>query len=81
MQSKKESLKESIISVFIGFLVGVLSQILIFPLFDINVSVTDNVVIAFYFTIIGVLRGYLVRRWFNKRTILLLQKELHDFNK
>jgi uncharacterized membrane protein (DUF485 family) len=50
-QSKISSLIESVVSVAIGFVVGVLSQLLIFPLFGIYVTFASNV--------------YMLRRWFN----------------
>lgn len=67
MQTKKQSLIESFINVLIGYLTALLSQLIIFPLFDINVTFQDNLLIGLYFTIISLLRSYLVRRYFNKR--------------
>ena len=67
MQTKKQSLIESFINVLIGYLTALLSQVLIFPLFDIDVSFQDNLLIGLYFTIISLIRSYLVRRYFNKR--------------
>jgi hypothetical protein len=66
-QTKFQSLVESMTGVAIGYVVAVLSQLLIFPLFGIKTSMTDNLLIAGYFTIISIIRSYLVRRWFNKR--------------
>ena len=67
MQTKYQSLIESFVNVSIGYLTALLSQVLIFPLFDIYVSLQDNLLIGLYFTIISLLRSYLVRRYFNKR--------------
>ena len=67
MQTKYQSLVESLINILIGYLTALLSQVLIFPLFDIDVSLQDNLLIGLYFTIISLLRSYLVRRYFNKR--------------
>ena len=67
MQTKYQSLIESFINILIGYLTALLSQVLIFPLFDIYVSLQDNLLIGLYFTIISLLRSYLVRRYFNKR--------------
>ena len=67
MQTKYQSLIESLINILIGYLTALLSQVLIFPLFDINVTLQDNLLIGLYFTIISLLRSYLVRRYFNKR--------------
>ena len=67
MQTKYQSLIESLTNILIGYLTALLSQVLIFPLFNIYVSLQDNLLIGLYFTIISLLRSYLVRRYFNKR--------------
>lgn len=68
MQTRTHSFIESITSVAIGYSVAVLSQIAIFPLFDIHVSLSDNLLIGAWFTAISILRSYAVRRWFTRRT-------------
>ena len=65
MQTRRQSLAETVTSVAIGYLVALASQLAIFPLFDIHVSLTDNLLIGAWFTIISILRGYAVRRFFN----------------
>ena len=67
MQTKYQSLIESFTNILIGYLTALLSQVLIFPLFDIYVSFQDNLLIGLYFTIISLIRSYFVRRYFNKR--------------
>jgi len=67
MQSRRESLIESIVSNVIGFVVAFGFQLYIFPLFDIHVSLGNNLLINFYFMIISIGRSYLVRRWFYGR--------------
>ena len=69
MQTKFQSLLESFINILIGYFTALLSQILIFPLFNIYVSTQDNLLIGFYFTIISLIRSYLIRRYFNKRCL------------
>jgi len=65
MQTKTQSLIETCVSVFIGFLVAYVAQVLIFPYFDIITSPIQNLKIAGCFTMVSVIRGYLVRRGFN----------------
>ena len=67
MQTKYQSLIESLTNILIGYLTALLSQVLIFPLFDINVTFQDNLLIGLYFTIISLIRSYLVRRYFNSK--------------
>ena len=64
MQTKYQSFLESCLNILIGYLTALLSQLLIFPLFDIYVSIQDNLLIGLYFTIISLIRSYLIRRYF-----------------
>lgn len=65
-QSKKMSLVETIASTVIGFVVAILSQYAIFPLFDIYVPLSAHLYMSIFFTVVSIIRGYLVRRLFNK---------------
>lgn len=65
MQTRIQSLIETIINVAIGYLVALASQIAIFPLFDIHIPLSSNLLIGAFFTVISIVRGYLVRRLFN----------------
>lgn len=67
-QSKKQSLLESVLNVLVGYSIAVLSQIVIFPLFGVFVSVSQNMLIAAFFTVISIARSYALRRLFNART-------------
>lgn len=64
-QTKIESLLESFTNILIGYFTALFSQFLIFPLFDINIPIQDNLLIGFYFTLISLARSYLIRRYFN----------------
>ena len=66
-QSKLGSLYESIMNIVIGAGVALASQLLIFPMFDINVTLSTNLGIMAWFTLISVARSYVIRRWFNAR--------------
>ena len=66
MQSKKHSLVESICNVAIGYIVALFSQLLIFPLFNINIDIKTNLQIGLWFTVISIIRSYFVRRLFNR---------------
>ena len=64
MQTKKESLLEILISVTIGWLIGFISNMVILPLFGYPISVADSIYISILFTLISIIRGYIVRRYF-----------------
>ena len=66
-QSKIESFVETCINTAIGYLVALASQIIVFPIVGIHVPFSTNLEIGAWFTIISILRGYIIRRWFNAR--------------
>jgi hypothetical protein len=53
-------------NVAIGYIFAIISQILIFPLFDIDVKFGENLQIGLYFTVISLIRSYCIRRIFNR---------------
>lgn len=65
-QSKKLSLIESLIQTFIGLSVSFIIQLIIYPVMDIEVSYKQNLIITLVFTIASIIRGYFVRRLFNR---------------
>ena len=67
MQTKRQSLIETLTSVFVGWLIGVILNMLVLPLFDYDVSLTDGVLISIIFTAVSGVRGYLIRRFFNSK--------------
>ncbi len=64
-QSKKGSLLEAFINVAIGYGVAVASQIVIFPLFGVYISIAENMAIGGFFTVVSIVRSYALRRLFN----------------
>ena len=67
MQTKKWSMIETLVSVGIGWIIGVILNMLVLPLFDYDVSLTDGVLISIIFTAVSVVRSYVVRRFFNSK--------------
>ena len=67
MQSKKQSLIETLTSVFVGWLIGVILNLTVLPLFDYNITVVDSLWVSLIFTVVSVARGYVIRRWFNSK--------------
>ena len=58
------SLIELITNVVVGFLLALLAQIAMFPLFGLAVSVADNLMISGIFTAVSLLRSFALRRLF-----------------
>ena len=67
MQTKKQTLIETLTSVFVGWLIGVILNMLVLPLFDYNITVIDSLWVSLIFTVVSVIRGYVIRRWFNSK--------------
>lgn len=67
MQTRIGSLIESCANIGLGYGVAILSQIAVFPIFDIHVPLRTNLWIGAWFTGISLIRSYLIRRWFNWR--------------
>lgn len=65
MQSKKNSLIESIAQTIIGLIISFLIQIVIYPILGIPVTLIQNIIITIVFFIASIIRGYLIRRFFN----------------
>lgn len=65
MQSRLHSLAEILVSTLLGYVVAVGLQIVVFPLFGIRVTFTEQNQIGLIFTAVSLVRGYLVRRLFN----------------
>lgn len=68
MQSKKHSMIESLANVVIGYTVAIFSQLLIFPLFGLDVPIEHNLMMGLMFTVISLIRSYVLRRVFNFHT-------------
>lgn len=67
MQTKRQSLIETLTNVGIGWFISFIANMLVLPLFGYNINLTDGVLISIIFTAISVIRGYVVRRWFNSK--------------
>lgn len=65
-QSKLSSLIESLINILIGYVVALLSQLAIFPMVGIHIPLSTNLGIGAWFTLISLIRSYVIRRWFNR---------------
>lgn len=74
MQSKKGSIAEAIVNTFIGYLVTLLFSPLIYALAGVKLSAGKMNYIVVMFTILSVLRSYIIRRFFNKIILRAINK-------
>lgn len=65
-QSKKLSLIESVVNTLIGMLFSFVVSPLVYWLSDVEMSYYQMGLATVLFTIISIVRGYIVRRWFNR---------------
>ena len=66
MQSRRHSAIETIANVFIGYVAAVASQMMVFPVFGIQVGARTHFMIGAWFTVVSVIRSYTMRRLFNR---------------
>ena len=66
MQSRRQSLIEASANVVVGYALAVLTQIVVFPWFGLQVSLGDNLAIGALFVMISLLRSYALRRLFER---------------
>ena len=63
-QSRTMSLIEAITNVVVGFGLAVLTQVLAFPAFGLQATLSQNLQLAALFSAISVLRSFVLRRAF-----------------
>jgi len=63
-QSRAMSFLEAIANVVIGYTVAVCTQILIFPVFGLHMSLGQNFKLGAAFTVVSILRSFALRRLF-----------------
>lgn len=66
IQSRQLSLIEAVTNTIVGYALAVTVQILAFPVFGIEVSIADNLLIAVLFTAVSIARSYALRRLFER---------------
>ncbi|MDB0603166.1 hypothetical protein PL373_18945 [Tenacibaculum maritimum] len=69
MQTKKQSFIESITNTTVGFCISLGATFIIFPIVGISSTGIKNIAVTLFFTVISIIRGYVIRRFFNKHKI------------
>jgi len=65
VQSRLQSFFEAVANVVLGYGVALGAQLIVFPWFSINIPMASNIAIGFIFTMVSLVRSYLLRRLFN----------------
>ena len=66
MQTRRHSVIEAIANVAIGYGINVVANLAVLPLFGFSVSARDAAWIGLAFTVISLVRSYVLRRMFNR---------------
>jgi hypothetical protein len=74
-QSRRMSLVEAVANVLVGYGVAVLTQIIVFPLFGLRVSLGENLAIGALFTLASIARSYALRRVFEAIRVHTVQAQ------
>lgn len=67
MQTRLSSFYEALINVVIGWSINFTANAIVLPLIGFDITVSQNLLIGTIFTVISLVRQYIIRRWFNKR--------------
>lgn len=65
-QTRASSFVEASANVLVGYLLALLAQRIIFPLFSIRTTLAEDSAIAAVFTLLSLTRSYLLRRLFER---------------
>lgn len=65
-QTKQKSLIESVTQTIIGLGTSILIQIILYPMMGIPVTFSQNLIITLVFFLVSIVRGYFVRRIFER---------------
>lgn len=65
-QSRPISLLEAVANVVVGYGLAVATQMFVFPMFGLQASVSQNLLIGGLFTVVSICRSYCLRRLFER---------------
>lgn len=69
MQTPIQSLIEAKINTLLGFGISYLTLLVVNAIYGLNLSLFDSLEITLIFTVVSIGRNYVVRRYFNKRSM------------
>ena len=65
-QSRRMSLVEAAANVVIGYGIAVATQVVVFPIFGIHITLADDLAIGLVFAVVSLARGFMLRRVFER---------------
>lgn len=67
MQSKTHSLIEAGVNTSIGYIINIGVQLVVYPLYGATFTLSQNLQLGLIFLVVSLARGYVIRRFFNKK--------------
>ena len=67
LQTRRQSMVEVVTSLAVGFFIALALQTFLMWFYDLPATHGQNVMITVWFTVVSIIRGYAVRRFFNRR--------------
>ena len=64
-QTRLAAFVESLTNVSVGYLLAILTQLTVFPMFGIDIEIQQNLMIAAIFVVVSLTRSYVLRRLFD----------------
>lgn len=77
-QSKLSSFIEVCLNVAIGFVVSLIANEFIMSSLDVHLSLGQHLYAVMAFTVLSVVRGYIIRRYFNAKLNKVARRLAHD---
>jgi len=65
-QSRRGSLIEAVTNTVVGYVLAVATQFAVFPIYGLKVGVVENLGLGLAFTAVSLIRGYVLRRLFDR---------------
>ncbi len=65
MQPRWLSFVEAVTNIVVGYALAVLTQMIVFPLFGLHASLSENLLIGCFFVGVSLIRSFAIRRLFN----------------
>ena len=79
-QSRAMSLVEAVANVVVGYVLAIVTQLVVFPIFGIKAALGEHLAIGLAFVGVSLARGYLLRRLFERlgKPALAFDSEKHE---
>ncbi len=78
MQSRWMSFVEAVTNIVVGYGLAILTQIIVFPLFGLHASLSENLLIGCFFVGVSLIRSFVIRRLFDGAWMARFHQREHE---